>query len=286
MRAVQEAEAAGASAAPFLFTVGQLQGEPVVVAAVDFSRAAALTGFWRVEGERRAAAGECLAGSEAAKHFHLAAGQALELDGVRCTLRGIVTTGGPEDAQILVPLGARDAVSLIQIRADPPRLPDLRERMKRKFPGVDVRLLYAVAETEANVVLKVKSVLFLLSVLILAVTTLCVTTNFSALLVERRKEIGVLKAIGAGERAIAALFFAESLVLALTSTASGYGAGLGAAYWIGRRIFPSAAGALPGVDLLSFFPVAATTLAVAALGTILPAARIWRLEAAEVLRGD
>ncbi len=285
-RAVEEAETAGISAAPFLFTVGQLRGEPVVVAAIDFRRAAPLTGFWRVEGERLAAKGECLAGGDAAKHFGLAAGQRVELDGAPCMLRGIVTTGGPEDAQILVPLGPEESVSLIQVRADTPRLPGLRERMARKFPGVEVRLLYAVAETEANVVLKVRSVLFLLSALILTITTLCVTTNFSALLLERRKEIGIMKAIGAGERAIASLFFAESLTLALSSTVAGYGTGLVAAFWIGKRIFPSAPGILPGVDLLAFFPVAATTLAVAALATFLQASRIWRLEAAQVLRGD
>ncbi len=284
--AVEEAERAGVAAAPFLFAVGRLGGEPVVVAAIDFGRAATLTGFWRVEGERRAAPGECLAGSEAAKHFGLASGQRVDLDSAPCILRGIVTTGGPEDAQILVPLGSAESVSLIQIRADAPRLPELRERMARKFPGVDLRLLYAVTETEANVVLKVGKVLFLLSVLILTITTLCVTTNFSALLLERRKEIGILKAIGAGERAIASLFFAESLTLALSSTFAGYAAGLVAAFWIGKRIFPSASGVLPGVDLLAFFPVAATTLTVAALATLLPASRIWRLEAAQVLRGD
>ena len=36
--------------------------EPVVVAGVDFRRAAPLTAYWRVEGARAAAAGECLAG--------------------------------------------------------------------------------------------------------------------------------------------------------------------------------------------------------------------------------
>lgn len=280
-RVVEEAEKLGVAAAPFLFTVGQLRGEPVVVAALDFARAAELTAYWRVEGARRALEGECLAGSEAARHFGLALGQRLELEGAPCILRGIVTTGGAEDAQLLVTLPRVDAVSLILVRADAGQLPALR-----RIPGIDVRLLHAVAETEANVVLKVRQVLFLLSVLILTITTLCVTSNFSALLFERRKEIGILKAIGAAERGIAALFFAESLTLAAAATVAGYALGLGAAYGIGRRVFPSSAGVLPGVDWFAVFPVAAVTLAVAAVATLVPASRIWRLEAAQVLRGD
>jgi len=41
----------------------------------------------------------------------------------------------------------------------------------------------------------------------------------------------------AGESRIAALFLAESLVLALGAAVTGYAAGVGIAYWIGRQSF-------------------------------------------------
>src|ERR1019366_4201363 len=65
LAAVALAEKQGAVAAPFIYTVGRVTlghfgGEPVVVAGTDFRRAAPLTDYWRVDGARAAAPGECL----------------------------------------------------------------------------------------------------------------------------------------------------------------------------------------------------------------------------------
>ncbi len=282
LAAVAIAERQGAVAAPFLYTVGSLAGEPVVVAGIDFSRAGPLTNYWRVDGARTAGAGECLVGSTVAAHFRLKIGQRTELG----IVRGIVTTGAAEDSQVMVPFGLQDAASLVQVRADGARLTEVQAALARALPATDVRLLHAVAETEANVVLKIRSTLFLLTVLILAITTLCVTSNFSALVLERSKEIGILKAIGATEKKIAALFLSESLILGLASTAAGYGFGLLVAWWIGRQIFPESAAAGVGVNYGVFLPVAGVTLAVAAAATLAAAARIWRIKPAVILRGE
>jgi putative ABC transport system permease protein len=281
LSAVARAETLGVTAAPFLYTVGNLRGEPVVVAGVDFRRAAPLIGYWHVPAP---AAGECLVGTAAAAHFHLAPGAKAQLDSAPCVVRAILSTGGPEDAQIVVPF-AGDAASVIQVRAGGERLAEIRAALAKALPDAEVRLLHAVAETEANVVLKVRSSLYLLTALILAITTLCVSSNFSALVIERSREIGVLKAIGAAERKIAALFLSESLLLGAGSAMAGYAAGLAVAWWIGRRIFPDSAAAV-GVDFGVFLPVAGVTLAVATAATLAAAARIWRIRPAVILRGE
>lgn len=292
LRGVTEAEKLGAVAAPFLYTVGRIQDDSVVLAGVDFRRAAALTGYWRVEGARAASAGECLMGVTAAAHFKLKIGGRADLESGPCVIRGLVATGGPEDAQILLPFeetarvaSVAGAASLVQARADGARLEQIRESLARALPDDDVRVLHAVAETEANVVLKVRNSLFLLMALILAITTLCVTNNFSALVLQRSREIGVLKAIGAAEKTIAALFLSESLILGAVSTVAGYFCGLVVAWWIGQRIFPDAAGTV-GVNYRVFAPVAGVTLALAALATLVAAARIWRIKPAVILRGE
>ncbi|HUO28677.1 MAG TPA: FtsX-like permease family protein [Bryobacteraceae bacterium] len=293
LEAVAAAERQGAAAAPFIYTVGRVDSEPVVVAGTDFRRAAQLTDYWRVDGARAATPGECLLGSAVAAHFRLRIGDKLALDGAPCVVRGIVSSGGAEDQQAIVPLetaaqlaGLRDAVSLVQVRADGAKLPAVAAALSNALPGVDVRVLHAVAETEANVVLKLRSTLFLLTALILAITTLCVTNNFSALVLERSQEIGVLKAIGAAERKIAALFLSESLILGLVSTAAGYGFGLLVAWWIGRQIFPEASAAGVGVNFGVFLPVTGVTLVVATAATLAAAARIWRIKPAVILRGE
>jgi putative ABC transport system permease protein len=224
-----------------------------------------------------------------AAHFHLKIGQKTGLG----IVRGIVSSGGAEDAQVMLPFetavqmaGLHDVASLVQVRADGERLTEVQAALAQALPGTDVRLLHAVAETEANVVLKIRSTLFLLTALILAITTLCVSSNFSALVLERSKEIGILKAIGAAEKKIAALFLSESLILGLGSTVAGYVLGLLVAWWIGRQIFPESSAAGVGVNYGVFLPVAGVTLAVAAAATLAAAARIWRIKPAVILRGE
>jgi len=293
LAAVAEAERQGAVAAAFVYTVGRLGGEPVVVAGIDFQRAGPLTDYWRVEGARVAGSGECLVGSTVAAHFRLRAGQQAQLQDAPCAIRGIVSSGGPEDAQVLLPFaaaeklaGLHDAASVVEVRADGERVTAVKAALVKALPGTDVRLLHAVAETEANVVLKIRSTLFLLTALILGITTLCVTGNFSALVLERSKEIGILKAIGAADRKIAALFLSESLILGLASAVTGYGLGLLVAWCIGRQIFPGSAGTGVGVNYGVFLPVAGVTLAVAMVATLAAAARIWRIRTAVILRGE
>ncbi len=294
LRAVAEAERLGAVAAPFIYVVGRIGEERVVVAGIDFDRAAPLTSYWQVTGARQAGPGECLAGTALASHFHVGPGQRLPLAWGSCVVRGIVNTGGPEDDQLMLPFAQAQAdagfdhsASLVEVRADSRRVEETRAALARAVPESDVRVLHAVAETEASVVLKVKSAVFSLAIVIFAITTLCVTGNFSALVIERSKEIGVLKAIGAGEGKIAALFLSESLVLALASTLAGYAVGLAVAYGIGRKVFSdSSSVAAIGVDFAVFAPVMAVTLLVAVLATVIAAARIWRIEPAVILRGE
>jgi putative ABC transport system permease protein len=260
------------------------------VAGVDFHRAGPLTNYWRVDGARTAESGECLVGSTAAAHFRVAVGQSLPLESGACVVRGIVATGGAEDSRVMVPFdraasdaGFQNSASLVEARADGRRVDEIRATLARAFPEADVRVLHAIAETEASVVLKVKNAVLILALVIFGITTLCVTGNFSALVIERSKEIGILKAIGAAEAKIAALFLSESLVLAFGSTVAGYALGLAVAYAIGRRIFSDAG---IGVDFSVFLPVMVVTLLVAVVATLLSASRIWRIEPALILRGE
>jgi hypothetical protein len=125
LKAVAEAERLGAVAAPFIYTIARVGDERVVEAGVDFSRAAPLTSYWQVDGARTAGPGECLTGSTAATHFRVAIGQSVPLVSGPCVVRGIVSTGGPEDNHVIVPFeraaadaGFQNAASVVEIRAD------------------------------------------------------------------------------------------------------------------------------------------------------------------------
>jgi putative ABC transport system permease protein len=56
---------------------------------------------------------------------------------------------------------------------------------------------------------------------------------------ERRREVGLMKALGAGHGAVAAIFFTEAALLALFGGGVGYFGGVILAHEIGRAIFAS-----------------------------------------------
>ena len=285
------AERLGAEAAPFLITSGHIGDTSIPVAGFDVAKSAPMTSFWHMQGSREIAMGECIAGEFLASRLQLTLGGSVALAGAPCTLKGIVSTGGAEDNELLVPFataaslaGLTDQASMIEIRAPGDRLEALRSTLAREFPAADLRTILAVASTESNVVVKIRASLFLLTLLILGITTLCVSSNFSEMVIERSKEIGILKALGAAERRIAALFVSESAALALAAALVGYGVGVFATAGIGRQVFGGSYH-LEG-SWLVFAGVVGVMLAVSAIATGISASRIWGIQPAIILRGE
>ena len=280
-----------AIAAPVLLTTARIEGQDVPVAGIAFAQAPALHAYWQARGARFAGPGECLAGANLAERFHWKLDQAIPLGAFACALRGILSTGGPEENQVIVPFetaqqisGVANAASLIEAHIDTPHVEAARLALAAAYPQAGVRVLRAVADTESQLVLRIRGALFALLLVILAITTLCVSSNFSELVLERSREIGILKAIGAAERRIAALFVSESVILSALSALAGYLLGLVAAASIARAIFGGVWELQP--DLRVLLAVAAITLTVAVAATLFAAGRIWRIEPAVILRGE
>ncbi len=219
-------------------------------------------------------------GTGLAQRLHLIVGDTTGA----CRVAGIVTTGGAEDNELIVPFGTGTVASLVQVRAPAAQLNALEAALHRHFPDVEIRQVKAAAATERSVVTKIRVTLFLLLALILAITTLSVTSNFSELVMERRGEIGILKAIGAGEPKIASLFVTESLLLALAAAVAGYACGIVLAGWIGRSVFHTSFAVHVYLPVLLL--ATAVTLTVAFAATALSASSIWRVQPARILRGE
>ena len=272
---VTAAEKQGAQAAPFLIT----QAAGIVIAGFIPEKTAPLTPYWNVRGY-------CLAGQD----LNLKVGQAV-LPVPSCVVQGVLKTGGPEDKELLVPYqtaeqiaGLSGSASVIEIRAPGEKVAQIRSALAASYPNAQFRTVQSVAGTETNVILKVRAALFLLTLLILSITTLCVSSNFSEMVIERSKEIGILKALGAAEERIAAFFVSESAALALVATIVGYAVGLAAAAAISKQIFGGAFRI--EASALTFLIVAVVMLSVAAIATALATSRIWNIQAAIILRGE
>ncbi|HTA47257.1 MAG TPA: FtsX-like permease family protein [Bryobacteraceae bacterium] len=285
------AERQGAEAAPFLITSGRIATLSVPVAGFMPAKSTQMTSYWHMQGSRNIGPGDCVAGELLATRLQLRLGATVALEGSPCTLKGIVATGEAEDQELLVPFdtaarlaGVNDAASLIEIRAPGGREEAVRAALAKEFPAADIKTNLAVAGTESNVVFEIRASLFLLTLLILIITTLCVSSNFTEMVIERSKEIGILKAIGAAERKIAAFFVSESAVLALSATLAGYVIGVFAAAAIGREVFGGVFRLEPSLAVLG--GVTGVMLAVAGIATAIAASRIWSIQPAVILRGE
>jgi putative ABC transport system permease protein len=99
---------------------------------------------------------------------------------------------------------------------------------------------------------------------------------------ERRTEIGLMKALGAGSGAVGFLLAAEQLLLAVVAGSVGYGLGMFLARVVGERIF----GAAPQPSLLVVVLILTLAAAVTIMGSAIPLHRASRYEPAPILRGE
>jgi len=119
----------------------------------------------------------------------------------------------------------------------------------------------------------------------LAVPSLIALVNTLGInVLERTREIGVLRAVGATRRQVKRMILAESLLLAAAGTAFGLLAGV----WLGYILV--GAMQVGGFALPYFFPYAGVLLTVAvgllmgAVGALIPARQAARLEIVTALR--
>lgn len=103
--------------------------------------------------------------------------------------------------------------------------------------------------------------------------------------VERRREIGLLRAAGAGRRHVFRLFLAEAAVLAAAGAVAGLVLGIALAGILVRQLAPSDLG-VPAVSLSAWAVIGSIALgmAMALLGAFIPAAMAARMKPLDALR--
>jgi lipoprotein-releasing system permease protein len=136
-----------------------------------------------------------------------------------------------------------------------------------------------------------KLALFVIVTIIVLVAAFAIIGHLVLLVAEKRKEIGILKAIGASGPNITAVFFTVGMTIGLVGTLAGSAVGL-ALIWIQNtyRVI-RLAGDVYQIDYLlmkltpaDFVLIVSATLLLSFLATVIPARRAGTLHPADVLR--
>jgi putative ABC transport system permease protein len=112
-------------------------------------------------------------------------------------------------------------------------------QLEELMPNVRVKAIMQVAESEGSILQKTQLLMLLLTILSLVCSALAISNLVTANVIERSTEIGLLKALGATNTAVAMLILTEILIIALLGGILGYFIGLGFAQIIGYTVFGS-----------------------------------------------
>jgi putative ABC transport system permease protein len=155
-------------------------------------------------------------------------------------------------------------------------------QISQELKGTDVRVIRRVAEGEGNVLTRVRTLLWLVTFAALLAAALAVGASAAASVIERRTEIGLMKALGAGSGLVAVLLAAEQLLLAFVGGGIGYCVGIVLARLLGERIF----GFAPEPKMFVLFVILSLAALITLLGSAFPLRRASRYEPAPILRGE
>jgi putative ABC transport system permease protein len=227
---------------------------------------------------------------------------------------GLLSTGGPEDSAIVSPIavaqkmaakpgvyrrlyvsaltkpedafGRKDPKTMTSAEFDrwycSPYISSIALQIGQELKGTDVRVIRRVAEGEGTILTRVRMLLWLVTLAALLAAALAVGASAAASVIERRTEIGLMKALGAGSGLVGVLLAAEQLLVAFVGGGIGYAVGILLARLLGEKIF----GFTPEPKLFLLFVVLVLASLITLLGSAYPLRRASQYDPAPILRGE
>ncbi|MGD9497672.1 MAG: ABC transporter permease [Armatimonadota bacterium] len=210
----------------------------------------------------------------------------------------LAPTGTQDDGFFYLPLataqerfGLQGQITGVQVRlSDPTRAAEVADRLEAMFPGAEIIRMEELLGSMTALMDSARALIFAIVAVVIAISAMGVLNTMLMSVFERTREIGVLRATGAGRLHIFSLVWTETLAL----TGLGGACGLAAAAMPSRgvetiikRFVPMA----PKEAMTSFDPRAALICVLAILGVglvagVYPAMRAASIRTIEALRAE
>lgn len=290
--------------APYRYETVRINDRPVLAAATDMEGAKAASPFWRVDGEWPSADGEIMIGKNVAETYMLRVGSRTTTtytpdnateetpdNYIDFTVSGILDTGGKEEDYVYMSFNDLEKLTgkaigydicELSVSAEAANLKKYADDISREVPAINAKLVKRVTQSETTVLSKLQSLVLLVTIVVLMLTMICVATTMTAVVAERRKEIGLRKALGASDESISAEFMGEGIVLGAFGGLIGSLLGFWFAQAVSMNVFNSSIVMMPWL-----IPV---TLVISVLVTgaacMIPIRSATQVDPALVLKGE
>jgi len=295
-------ENADYAATPFLYVIAQVNSEDgahmadAVIAGAHLDLLENREPGWKLQPEHPSdySQEECLAGVTVANRLHLHIGATVRFVLGRrtetCRLASILASGSSEDEQIFAALplvqrlaDASDRVSVVKVfvSGSPEKIDETIKWLQRKFSDFDVRPIRQFTEGEARLYHRISGILTATIAVVLILTALCVMAAMTNVAMERRNDVGLMKAIGGSVRRVLRLFLAEAALLGLAGGLIGAAAGIVISIGLGKAVFGVAA-----QPRLIVYPVSVALTVIVAILAAYPLRRLVHIRPASVFRGE
>jgi putative ABC transport system permease protein len=258
---------------------------------------------WRIDGKLPIEANEVLLGTDAAERLKGTLGSDIRSRLMKRTLRvaGILArTSGPDDDFAFVRLqDAQDAFDrrgqvthvLVKLQS-----PEWLEKSTQALRGCDAGMqmnivpLAHLFDTIRNVSASAKYLLTALALIAFLIAGTALANTMLMAVLERTREIGVLRAIGASTGQVFLLFLGETILLGCVGSLLGVAGSLAGSHllekWVRGKIAYAPETSLIGMDLSAVTGACGFALVVSLVVAILPALRAARLNPLEAFRAQ
>ncbi len=290
---------------PYRYEAVRINKQPVIAAGTDIPATLVTSPYWFVEGKRPEKDGEVLVGKTVADLIGARVGESinvqyydpdeeddgLEKEGVDLTVSGILETGSTEeeyiyasfsDLELITGKTAGYDVVELSVSSTEANLEKYAKSVEDANALITARLVTRVTSSEGAVLTKLQSLVFIVTAVVLVLTMICVATTMTAVIAERRKEIGLRKALGASNASIMKEFLSEGVLLGGVGGVLGSVFGFVFAEIVSVNVFSGSITFRPFILVLSLL----ASIVVTGLSSLIPIRSATEIDPALILKGE
>jgi putative ABC transport system permease protein len=278
---------------PKLIGVIEVDGKKVPLMGVRFEEELRLKKWWKIHGAEPKNRDEVLLGNEVAVRLFKSTGDTLSINGRIVKIAGVLDeTGSQDDFLILSDLAfvqetmkRPGALSLIEVSAFCNTCPieEIVKQISQKLPHAKVTAIKQTLQTKMEALDHFKKFSVGISIIVLLIGSLIVFTNMMASVNERKREIGIFRAIGFRKSHVIRIIFLEALIVGSIAGIVGYLLGLGVAQVIGPMITGVKGGSFSIDPLLAMGAILLSSL-IGILSSAYPAIHASKMDPTTALR--